>query len=92
MDPKVITIDEPDTSLDPRTRRKLVNLLGSLPQVLVVATCNMNFAAQLCDRAVLMDKGKIIVDGTVEEIMTDEKLMLGHGLEVATDLKNSPGH
>ncbi len=83
MSPKIITLDEPDGSLDPRNRDNLMKLLRSLPQTLIVATCNMNFAAALADRAVLLDKGRIIADGSAEEIMLDSVLMAEHGLEVA---------
>ncbi len=83
MDPKIITMDEPDTSLDPRSRNNLTELLTSLTQTLVIATCNIPFAAALCKRAVLIDAGKIIADGPVEEIITDEILMKNHGLETA---------
>jgi cobalt/nickel transport system ATP-binding protein len=81
MDPKIITMDEPDTSLDPRSRNKLIDLLRSLPQTLIIATCSMNFAARLCDRAVLVNDGKIIADGSVKEIMTNKDLMQKNGLE-----------
>ena len=82
MDPKIITMDEPDTSLDPRNRNNLIDLLASLDQTLIIATCSMNFAARLCDRAVLMDEGTIIADGHAKEIMADAALMERHGLEV----------
>jgi len=83
MEPEIITADEPDTSLDPRTRNSLIELLGSLKQTLVIATCSMNFAAQLCDRAVLIDHGRIVADGDATKIMSDNQLMQSHGLEVA---------
>jgi len=83
MQPKIITLDEPDGSLDPRNRNHLMKLLGSLPQTLIIATCNMNFAAALADRAVLLDKGRIIADGDAKEIMSNSELMTNHGLEVA---------
>lgn len=81
MEPKIITLDEPDGSLDPRNRNNLIKLLGGLSQTLIIATCNMNFAAALADRAVLLDKGRIIADGNAKEIMSDSKLMTEHGLE-----------
>ncbi len=81
MSPKIITLDEPDGSLDPRNRKKLVELLSTLPQTLVVATCNMNFAAALADRAVLIDAGRIIADGPADSIMRNAELMRAHGLE-----------
>jgi len=83
MSPKIITLDEPDGSLDPRNRNNLMTLLRSLPQTLIIATCNMNFAAALADRAVLLDKGRIIADGEAQIIMSDADLMTEHGLELA---------
>jgi len=82
MTPRIITLDEPDGSLDPRNRNNLIKLLGNLTQTLIIATCNMNFAAAIADRAVLMDKGRIVADGNAREIMSDAGLMSGHGLEV----------
>jgi cobalt/nickel transport system ATP-binding protein len=82
MSPKIITLDEPDGSLDPRNRNNLMKLLRSLTQTLIIATCNMNFAASIAERAVLLDNGRIIADGEAKEIMSDVKLMSEHGLEV----------
>jgi cobalt/nickel transport system ATP-binding protein len=82
MSPDIIALDEPDGSLDPRNREKLVALLKNLPQTLIIATCNMNFAAAIGDRAVLVDKGRIIADGEAKEIMFDTKLMAEYGLEM----------
>jgi cobalt/nickel transport system ATP-binding protein len=81
MSPEIIALDEPDGSLDPRNREKLVVLLKNLPQTLIIATCSMNFAAAIGDRAVLVDKGRIIADGNAKEIMFDTKLMTEYGLE-----------
>jgi cobalt/nickel transport system ATP-binding protein len=82
MSPRIITLDEPDGSLDPRNRNNLMKLLRSLSQTLIIATCNMNFAASIAERAVLLDKGRIIADGEAKKIMSDVELMTKHGLEV----------
>lgn len=82
MDPEIITMDEPDTSLDPRTRNHLVDLLKSLDQTIIIATCNMEFAARLCTRVILIDDGKIIADGSSDTVLSDGNLMSKHGLEV----------
>jgi cobalt/nickel transport system ATP-binding protein len=82
MSPKIITLDEPDGSLDPRNRNNLVILLTGLSQTLVIATCSMDFAAAVADTAVVMDAGRIIAVGPAEMIMSDLKLMTSHGLEV----------
>jgi energy-coupling factor transporter ATP-binding protein EcfA2 len=82
MNPKIITFDEPDGSLDGRHRNNLVRLLRGLNQTLIIATCNMNFAAAIAQRAVLIDNGRKIADGQSQEILSDSNLMLEHGLEV----------
>lgn len=87
MSPKIITLDEPDGSLDPANRNNLTRLLYALSQTLIIATSNMDFAAALADRAVLLDKGRIIADGAAERIMSDSELMVGNGLEVPVSLR-----
>jgi cobalt/nickel transport system ATP-binding protein len=82
MSPKIITLDEPDGSLDPRNRENLVKLLTGLSQTLIIATCNMDFAAAVADKAAVIDGGKVIAIGSAKQIMSDSKLMTNHGLEV----------
>ena len=86
MTPKIITLDEPDGSLDPRNRNNIIKLLRSLPQTLIIATCSMFFAAALADRAFLIDNGRIIADGDTKKIMSDSELMTKHGLEVPDNI------
>ena len=50
---------------------------------------DMNFAAALADRAILLDEGCVIDDGDAKKIMSDSKLMTEHGLEVPNQLKGS---
>jgi cobalt/nickel transport system ATP-binding protein len=85
MQPAIVTLDEPDASLDPRTRRDLEALLTSLSQTLIIATCNMAFAYRVTNRAVLVDEGRIVADGPKDTIMLDQALMERHGLERAFD-------
>jgi cobalt/nickel transport system ATP-binding protein len=83
MSPKIITMDEPDSSLDPRSRKRLLELLRTLSQTLIIASCNMDFVAKLCTRAILLDGGQIIADGDAKKILSDAALMEKHGLETA---------
>lgn len=87
MAPKIITLDEPDANLDPRNRNNLIKLLAGLSQTLIIATCNMNFAGEIADRAILLDKGCIIADGDAKKTMSNSELMTEHGLEVPAGLK-----
>ena len=85
MSPKIITLDEPDGQLDPANRNNLIKLLTALPQTLIIATCNMNFAAAVAERVILVDKGCIVADGDAKEIMSNQKLMADHNLEVPSN-------
>jgi cobalt/nickel transport system ATP-binding protein len=82
MSPKIIALDEPNSSLDVRNRNTITKILKDLPQTLVAATCDMGFAANFARRVIVIDGGEKIADGSCEEIMSDEKLMTSHGLEV----------
>jgi cobalt/nickel transport system ATP-binding protein len=82
MSPSIITMDEPDSNLDPAGRKNLVKLLNGLDKTIIIAGCSMNFLSQVAQRAVLMDNGIILADGSVREVMSDKNLMESHGLEV----------
>jgi cobalt/nickel transport system ATP-binding protein len=86
MYPRIITLDEPDSSLDPRNRKNLIKILLKLEQTLIIATCNMSFAATVCDRAAVIDDGQLIDQGPCRDILADQNLMETHGLEVPPEL------
>ena len=73
--PKFLILDEPTSALDPRSERKLrstmENLRGSV--ALVMVTHRMS-TVDVCDRLVVVDGGKIVASGSVEQIMGDESL------------------
>ena len=81
MDPEVLVLDEPTAGLDPRGRRELIQLLRGLPQTMLVATHDMRMVAELFPRMVVMDGGRIVADGMVEELLADDVLLETHGLE-----------
>jgi len=82
MEPDILALDEPSSNLDARGRRELLNILCALPVTKVIITHDLLFVYELCERAVIMDDGKIVADGPIDEIMTDVELLEKHGLEV----------
>jgi cobalt/nickel transport system ATP-binding protein len=82
MTPSVLVLDEPTTNLDPRAKRQMVELLGSLDVTLLVATHDMDLAWELCDRAVILDAGRVVADGPAKGLLADEQLLVTHGLEL----------
>jgi cobalt/nickel transport system ATP-binding protein len=82
MDPALLVLDEPSASLDPRARRELLQMLDRLPQTLLVVTHDLPFAAELCERAVVLSGGRIVADGRCLDILRDEELLAAHDLEL----------
>ena len=71
-DPEVMLLDEPTTGLDPQARHVVWDRLFRLKQrgvTLVLTTHYMDEAEQLCDRLVVMDKGKIAAEGSPLELI-----------------------
>ena len=69
MEPEILVLDEPTTFLDPPAQRNLLALLRNLPQAKLIVTHNTRFASALASRAVFFEKGRLIAEGTVEEIV-----------------------
>ncbi len=82
MKPEVLVLDEPSAGLDPRARRTLIELLRELPQTMIVATHDLPMVRELLPRTVVMDHGQIVADGPTNQILSNEPLLLAHGLEM----------
>lgn len=78
--PTILALDEPTASLDPRSRRGVVNLLERLPQTMVIATHDLALAKELCHRVVVLDAGIVRADGSPDQILNDLSLLERHGL------------
>ena len=71
--PEVLFLDEPTTGLDPQARRSLWDLIGSFREggtTVLLTTHYMEEAEQLCDRVAIMDHGKILEMGTINELIS----------------------
>ncbi len=73
-DPEVLFLDEPTTGLDPQSRRNfwdLINLIKSRNKSIVLTTHYMDEAYTLCDKIAIMDRGRIIAQGTPEQLLKE---------------------
>ena len=72
MNPDVLLFDEPTSALDPEMVGEVQSLMKELANegmTMVVVTHEIGFAAEVADRIIFMDQGKIIVSGTPEEVI-----------------------
>jgi len=85
MKPSVIVLDEPTSFLDPRTAEEVMratdDLRRELGLTILVVEHRLDLVARYADRIVVMDGGKIVADGDLEETL-DEKFDLLEGLGV----------
>ncbi len=90
MTPDVILMDEPSIALDPRNRRRLIQLLNSFSQIKIIASHDLDMILETCERTILLSDGKIVCDGPTKEILTDQKLLEENGLELPFCLQGVP--
>jgi cobalt/nickel transport system ATP-binding protein len=80
--PEVLVLDEPSANLDPVARRELAETLLALDSTLLIVTHDLPYAAQLCDRAVVMNDGVIVADADIGSVLADAELLERNRLEL----------
>jgi cobalt/nickel transport system ATP-binding protein len=82
MHPWLLVLDEPSANLDPRARRELLEVLAAVEGTMLVATHDLPLAAELCERAVILDAGRVVADGACRAVLGDPRLLAAHDLEL----------
>lgn len=76
MNPDIMLFDEPTSALDPEITGEVLNVIKKLAEddvTMIVVTHEMNFAREVADRVIFMDKGRIIEEGSPEDIFQNPK-------------------
>ena len=71
LNPKILFFDEPTSALDPELTGEVLKVIKSLAETkmtMVIVTHEMNFAKNISDRVIFMDKGVVAVSGTPDEV------------------------
>lgn len=92
LSPDVLVMDEPSSNLDPRGRRRLMELLATFDHTKIIASHDLELVVELCPRVIVMDSGVIVADGPTGHLLSDEPLMLAHGLERPHILRHRHPH
>jgi len=75
MQPSILALDEPSAGLDPAGRRRLIDLLRSLPQTRLIATHDLDLVQEVCQRVLFLHDGRIEADGPPEVLFADRELL-----------------
>ena len=86
MKPDILIFDEPTIALDPRNRRKFIEVLNLLSGTKVVASHDLDLIYDTCEKTILISDGKIIKNGLTKEILNNKELLENNGLELPLSL------
>jgi cobalt/nickel transport system ATP-binding protein len=82
MNPEILVLDEPSSNLDPAGRRELAEILKALDITILMVTHDLPYALELCPRALVMNDGLIVADGSTRAVLSDAALMKANRLEL----------
>ncbi|MDU2373782.1 Energy-coupling factor transporter ATP-binding protein EcfA2 [Peptoniphilus harei] len=86
MEPKVLILDEPTAGLDPRGRDEILSEIESIHEkrkmTVILVSHSMEDVAKIAERIVVLDKGKVFLDGEPRDIFREEDKLLGVGLGI----------
>ena len=89
LNPDIVVLDEPCAMLDLRGRRGIHNVCQRLHEsgITIVLITHFMQEALLADRIVVMDRGRVVMDGDKDEVFSSEELLTSLGLEVPLSVK-----
>lgn len=90
MRPNILVLDEPSSNLDPKARRRLIGLLKTFEHTKLIATHDLDLAADLCERTIVLSHGRIEADGPTRDIFGDDGLLDRCGLERPLSMQACP--
>lgn len=86
MEPEAILMDEPTSALDPYNRRIVIKTMQSLENTKVITSHDLDMIMETCERVILLSGGKVVADGTAEEILSNRELLEANRMELPLSL------
>ena len=85
MENNLVLLDEPTAGLDPESTKAIIDIIKSMHKKgkkIVITSHDMNLIYDICDYVYVLNQGKIISEGNVEEVFVDEEKIQEAGLEL----------
>ena len=90
QEPGELLLDEPTNHLDIQYQLDLMELVAGLAVTTVIAVHDLNLAAMYCDRLLVLCDGRVVAEGTPEEVLTSALIFQVYG--VRAEVTGGPGH
>ena len=90
MSPDILVMDEPSSSLDPSSRRRLIKLLHSFNHTRIIASHDLDMVLEICERTIVIKDGEILADDSTLKIFQNEELLAISGLEKPFCMQKCP--
>ncbi len=88
MKPSVYLLDEPTTGLDPLSQFDVARIICDIEETVIVASHDLELIAGLVDRVIVLNGGRIVADGHVDEILADKELLVRNRLLPPDDIRS----
>jgi cobalt/nickel transport system ATP-binding protein len=89
MEPDILVMDEPSSDLDLKSRRALIRLLKGFKHTKLIATHDLDFVLEVCERCLVIKEGRIVADGSSAMLLQDQPLLEANNLELPLSLQKS---
>ena len=90
MLPDILIMDEPTSSLDPKSRRRVMELLKGFEHTKIITSHDLDMVLETCQRVIMISNGAVAADGNAADILSDPELLDRCGLEIPLSLQNCP--
>ncbi|MGN0701632.1 MAG: energy-coupling factor transporter ATPase [Lentihominibacter sp.] len=91
MEPRVLVLDEPTAGLNPQAHRDILDMVGEIHRreknTILLVSHNMNDVARLSDRILVMNRGKLEMNGTPQELFSREEEVKSMGLALPDSME-----
>ncbi len=91
MEPDVLILDEPAAGLDPSSHDSIMELLADIRSsrgtTIVLVTHDMDDAAEFCERLLVLEDGRLTLDGTAAEVFSNVEQLVSSGLELPSGVR-----
>jgi cobalt/nickel transport system ATP-binding protein len=87
MEPDILVMDEPSSDLDSKSRRYLIRLLRGFKHTKILASHDLDFILEVCERCLVIKEGQIVADGPALSLLKNQALLEENHLELPLSLQ-----